>query len=197
MLARNVSRGGTMIMKALGLTLASALLLALTPACKSDPPPQAKGEPEVKAAVPQQTAAVVTAKPLIAAPGAGREAPAVSEDSSPPPTVAEWQTAESANTVGANSAPKDCSIKVLREWLKVNCTGDIKQVTNMEGFGRKGTDYFELITPGKVADLVVRVKRGQAIKARILREGQSASLFVNWPTTNPRPSIVALQIYNP
>jgi len=128
---------------------------------------------------------------------AGQAAPAVSEGTSGPPTVAEWQAAPSANTVGANSAPRDCELKVVREWLKVNCTGNIKEVTNMEGFGKKGFDYFELVTPGRVADFVVRIKKGQAIKARIIREGQSASLFVNWPSQSAKPSIVALQIYNP
>lgn len=185
-------------MRTAPVSIAAALLLALLPAlpgCKNDPAPQAKTEPPP--AVPQNTAAVATQKPLLAAPGAGWEAPAIAEGSSAPPTVAEWQTAETTNTVGAGSAPRDCTMKVLREWLKVNCTGNIKEVTNMEGFGRQGADYFQFITPGKVADLVVRVKKGQAIKARIIREGQSASLFVNWPPSNPRPSIVALQIYNP
>lgn len=183
-------------MQAPALTMAAAfLLLAAIPACKGDPAPEAKGEPP--AAVPQKANAVATQKPLMAAPGAGWEAPAIAEGSSAPPTVAEWQTAETTNTVGAGSAPRDCTMKVLREWLKVNCTGAIKEVTNMEGFGRQGADYFQFISPGKVADLVVRVKKGQAIKARIIREGQSASLFVNWPNANPRPSIVALQIYNP
>ncbi|MFO0763106.1 MAG: hypothetical protein U0359_42105 [Byssovorax sp.] len=182
-------------MKSAQFVTTAALLLALCPACKNDPAPQAKTEPP--AAVPQNTAAVATQKPLLAAPGAGWEAPAMAEGTSAPPTVAEWQAAETTNTVGANSAPKDCVMKTVREWLKVNCTGNIKEVTNMEGFGREGSDFFKLVTPGKVADLVVRVKKGQAIKARIIREGQSASLFVNWPTQNPRPSIVALQIYNP
>lgn len=139
-----------------------------------------------------------TGAPLLAAPGAGQAAPEVSGGTSAPPTVAEWQGASSANTVGANSAPKDCELKVVREWLKVNCTGKITQVTNMDGFGRKGVDYFELVTPGRVADFVVRLKKGGSIKARILREGagNSASLFVNWPSSNPKPSIVALQIFN-
>lgn len=139
-----------------------------------------------------------TGAPVLAAPGAGQAAPEVSSGTSAPPSVAEWQAAGSANTVGANSAPKDCELKVVREWLKVNCTGKITQVTNMDGFGKKGLDYFELVTPGHVADFVVRLKKGGSIKARILREGagNSASLFVNWPPTNPKPSIVALQIFN-
>lgn len=145
----------------------------------------------------QAPAAKPAGEPSLAAPGAGQEAPAVSEGKSAPPSVAEWEAAPSANTVGANSAPRDCDLKVVREWLKVNCRGNIKEVTNMEGFGQKGHDYFELVTPGKVADFVVRMKKGQAIKARIIREGQSASLFVNWPSQSAKPSIIALQIYVP
>jgi hypothetical protein len=145
----------------------------------------------------QAPAAKPTGEPSLAAPGAGQEAPAVSEGKSAPPTVAEWEAAPSANTVGPNSAPRDCELKVVREWLKVNCRGNIKEVTNMEGFGQKNFDYFELVTPGKVVDFVVRLKKGQAIKARIIREGQSASLFVNWPSQSPKPSIIALQIYIP
>jgi hypothetical protein len=134
---------------------------------------------------------------LTAAPGAGQEAPDVPTGTSAPPTVAEWSAAAEINTVGANSKPKDCSMKMVREWLKVNCTGNIREVTNREGFGRNGVDSFDKIIPGKVADLVVRVKKGGAIKARILRNNESgASLFVNWPSQLDKPSIVALQIYN-
>jgi hypothetical protein len=132
------------------------------------------------------------------APKAGADAPEVPSGNSGPPSVSEWSSADTVNTVGANSAPKDCQMKMVREWLKVNCSGSIKEVTNMEGFGKKGFDYFESITPGKSADLVVRVKKGQSLKARILREGpHSASLFMNWPAANEKPSIIALQIYNP
>lgn len=206
-----------------GGALLVALLLAAckgdpapTPEVKSDPAPKAteaaKAAPTAQAAgtaSPGSTfagkapeAAPPAAKapegaPAMAAPGAGQEAPAVSEGKSAPPTVAEWEAAPSANTVGANSAPRDCVLKVVREWLKVNCQGNIKEVTNMDGFGVKGVDYFELVTPGKVADFVVRLKKGQAVKARIIREGQSASLFVNWPSQSAKPSIIALQIYNP
>lgn len=123
--------------------------------------------------------------------------PEIPDGTSNPPSVAEWQSGHVVNTVGANSAPSGCQMKIVREWLKVNCSGKIKEVTNMEGFGRKGFDYFDSVVPGKYADLVVRLRKGGSIKARILRDGpHSASLFVNWPGGNPRPSIVALQIFN-
>ncbi|MCS6898689.1 MAG: hypothetical protein RMJ98_02885 [Myxococcales bacterium] len=141
---------------------------------------------------PQTNAPVLTA-----APGAGQASPEVPTGTSPPPTVAEWSAAAEVNTVHVNSKPKDCSMKMVREWLKVNCTGNIREVTNREGFGKYGVDSFEKIVPGTMADLVVRMKKGGAIKARILRNGESgASLFVNWPSQLDKPSIVALQIFN-
>lgn len=167
----------------------------------STPPATTGGAGSQFASSPAGAATTAAAKapdaPTLAAPGAGQEAPAVSEGNSAPPSVAEWQAAPSANTVGANSAPRDCELKVVREWLKVNCTGNIKEITNMEGFGVKNADYFELVTPGKVADFVVRMKKGKFLKMRIIREGQSASLFMNWPTQSAKPSIIALQIFNP
>jgi hypothetical protein len=128
-----------------------------------------------------------------AAPNAGGVAPEVPSGNSGPPTVDEWNAAASVNTAEKNSVAKDCTMKMVREWLKVNCTGKIKEATNMEGFGKKNFDYFELVTPGRVADFVVRVKKGGSLKVRILRDGEpGASLFVNWPGQLDKPSIIAL-----
>lgn len=183
-------------MKQLSMLIVSAVLLA---GCgkKEEAKPADQTQP-TKAATPTATVAAKAPAPVLtAAPGAGQDAPAVPTTTSGPPSVDEWSKAAEVNTVAANSKPKDCSMKMVREWLKVNCTGKIKEVTNMEGFGKKGVDYFDLVTPGKVADLVVRVKKGQAIKARILRTGESgASLFVNWPGQLDKPSIIALQLFN-
>ncbi|MCC6643961.1 MAG: hypothetical protein IT374_00095 [Polyangiaceae bacterium] len=161
---------------------------SLAPTPEAKPAAPAHHEPARPAAAP--------APAPTSAPGASMEAPEIPTTKSSPPSVAEWTAAASVNTVGANSAPKDCVMKVVREWLKVNCSGKIKEVTSMEGFGAKNVDYFDSVTPGKSADLVVRVKKGGSIKARILREGGGASLFVNWPGASAKPSILALQIYN-
>lgn len=176
-----------------------ALSTAQAPKATAAAPAKAGGETAAPtpAATAQTGAAATAASPTLAAPGAGQEAPAIPEGTSAPPSVDEWKAAASANTVGPNSAPRDCELKVVREWLKVNCTGKIKEITNMDGFGTKNVDYFELVTIGKVADFVVRLKKGKALKMRIIREDQSASLFVNWPTQSAKPSIIALQIYNP
>lgn len=101
------------------------------------------------------------------------------------------------NTVGANAAPQSCQLKLVREWLKVHCDGSVTEVTGMEGFGKQGFDYFESIKPGTSADFVVRVRKGNAMKLRIMRKApHSAALFVNWPGEKERPTIVALQTFN-
>ncbi len=179
-----------------------AIALAVAGCSKSSSGGDASPAPVTdKKAPPAHQPASEPAKPgapavPTAAPGASMEAPEIPEGRSKPPTVAEWSAAASVNTVGANSAPKDCVMKVVREWLKVNCSGKVKEVTNMDGFGAKNVDYFDSVTPGKSADLVVRVRKGGAIKARILREGGGASLFVNWPSQNAKPSIMALQTFS-
>lgn len=129
------------------------------------------------------------------APGASSEAPEIPDGRSKPPTLAEWGEADQVNTVGANSAPRNCYMKVVREWLKVHCEGQIREITNEEGLGGEGVEHFRYVND-KVADIIVRVRKGQHIKLRIMREGQSASLFVNWPGGQSKPSIMALQIFN-
>lgn len=138
---------------------------------------------------------VTPAKPK-GAPGASSEAPDIPDGRSKPPTLAEWGDAREVNTVGANSAPRNCYMKVVREWLKIHCEGRIREITNEEGLGAEGVEHFRYVND-KVADVIVRVRKGHHIKLRIIREGQSASMFMNWPGGQAKPSIMALQIYNP
>ena len=95
--------------------------------------------------------------------------PGVPDGRSAPPTVEEWVDAGYVNTVGAHSAPSRCYMKVVREWLKVNCSGRIYMVTDMHGFGHQGSDYFAWYKENKVADYVVRMRRGTSQKLRIHR----------------------------
>jgi hypothetical protein len=96
------------------------------------------------------------------------------------------------NTQEKNSQPDKCFMKIVREWLKVNCGGQIVSVNDPEGFGNENADYFSSIRPGKSADFVVRLRPGKTMKTKIIRYDDSASLFVNWPAGAPKPTIVAL-----
>ena len=120
--------------------------------------------------------------------------PMITAEKSTPPTLDEWKSAPEVNTQGQGSRPADCYMKVLREWLKVNCTGDIKGITDMDGFGVKGSDYYEYLVPGKVADYIVRLRKGSSLKLKILRADQDAALFVSWPPSAEQPLHVALGI---
>jgi hypothetical protein len=83
-------------------------------------------------------------------------------------------------------------MKVMREWLRVSCHGDVVGYEKMENFGTKNGDYFEMIKPDNLASFVVRLKRGKTQSVRICRKKDRASLFVNWPASKDRPVHVAL-----
>jgi hypothetical protein len=118
--------------------------------------------------------------------------PAIPEDKSSPPTVAEWNAGPDVNTQNEHSRPDKCEMKIVREWLRVTCRGDIVRTEKMEGFGNKNADYFEMIKPGNMASYVVRLKRGKTQSVRICRANDRASLFVNWPSAKDRPVHAAL-----
>jgi hypothetical protein len=83
-------------------------------------------------------------------------------------------------------------MKIVREWLKVHCEGEIGAITDKDGIPKSSADYFDSIRPGKVADFVIRLKKPSTMKMRIHKGGSRASLFVNWPATSDRPVNVAL-----
>jgi hypothetical protein len=129
--------------------------------------------------------------------GAGKGIPEIPEGRSKPPSVAEWNDAAEVNTQEPNSQPDKCFTKVVREWLKVHCDGNVVGVEAMEAFGKQNADYFYSVRPGKAADFVVRLKRGKTQKLRICRDPGNATLFVNWPAADDRPVHIALGKGNP
>jgi|SoiMethySBSTD1v2_1073268.scaffolds.fasta_scaffold00828_32 hypothetical protein len=145
-------------------------------------------------------AAAPAAAPEPAAPagtGAAKGIPEIPEGRSKPPSVAEWSSAAEVNTQEANSRPDECFTKVVREWLKVHCDGNVIGIEAMENFGTQNSDYFSSVRPGKAADFVVRLKRGKTQKLRICRDPVNAALFVNWPQAEDRPVHIALGKGNP
>jgi hypothetical protein len=143
-----------------------------------------------------QASAVPTAVPepseQKAAPGDEGPIPVIPEDKSSPPTVAEWTRAAVVNTQETNSQPDKCEMKIVREWLRISCHGEVTGFEKMENFGTKNADYFEMIKPGNLASFVVRLKRGKTQSVRICRQKDRASLFVSWPPSKDRPVHVAL-----
>ncbi len=149
----------------------------------------------VSSVVPAATAPAAPEAPAGA--GAGKGIPAIPDGRSKPPSVAEWTDAAEVNTQEPNSRPDKCFTKVVREWLKVHCDGNVLGIEAMEAFGKQNADYFYSIRPGKAADFVVRLKRSKTQKLRICRDPGNATLFVNWPAAEDRPVHIALGKGNP
>jgi hypothetical protein len=182
-------------MKAIALGYVALIGLGLSGCCKGEdssktaPAPSAT-TPTTKTETPTKPTTTATATATAANANA---IPDIPDGVSKPPTVAEWSAASQINTVGANSEAKDCFMKLVREWLKVNCSGKIVAVEEKDGFGKQDVDHFESVKLGTSADYVIRLRKGISIKAKIRRESDSAALFVNWPGGAPKPTIIALQ----
>lgn len=119
--------------------------------------------------------------------------PDIPTERSKPPTVDEWKTATVVNSQEKNSRADKCEMKVLREWLKIKCEGEVFGINDLDGFGAEGTDHFKMYEEGKWADIVVRLKEGQALSTRIPRGAEGdAALFTHWPKGAKKPNIIAL-----
>lgn len=194
---RDLRERGNAQSAACGLALVIVALLG----CKKDDAPAAghtSAQAETpKAPAPPPTATAATAAATAQAPSKPKsyavgEVPAIPSEHSNPPKGNEWDQAQVVNTQGAGARAKHCNLQILREWLRVTCNGDITGYEKMEDFGTQGSDYYELISPGKVASFVIRLKPGHNQKIRVCRKTDRASLFVSWPPGSDRPKHVAL-----
>jgi hypothetical protein len=182
-----------------GTTWALGMCVLALLACKksgSESRPEAE-KPAPAAPAPTTAAPTAAPAPADAAPPAKLsfsvgEMPLVPTTASNPPQGGEWDLGVVVNTQGANARAKQCSMRILREWLNIYCTGDVIGYEKKEDFGRINVDYYEQISPGKFASFVVRLKPGHSQKIRICRSKDRASLFVNWPDQKDRPVHVAL-----
>jgi hypothetical protein len=118
--------------------------------------------------------------------------PDIPSAKSNPPVGSEWDQGVAVNTQGASARAKRCSMHVLRDWLRIYCTGKVIGYEKKTDFGTLGGDYYERIEAGKYASLVVRLKKGKNQMIRICRETDRASLFVSWPVTADKPKNIAL-----
>ena len=186
------SRRALILTTLLGATLSASACCGGSKSGGESTPRTDTGATPGKTAVPGAKGLGASPSP-VAATGGG--IPAIPEGTSAPPTVAEWSAAADINQANANSKPRDCAVKIVREWMKIHCDGNVKSVEKVEGFNKEGSDFFKSITVGKSADYVARLKKGGSFKMRILRDPQSTTLFVNWPGGSDRPSTVVMNIF--
>jgi hypothetical protein len=127
--------------------------------------------------------------------GALNQIPEIPAERSNPPSLEEWGTACDVNTQGAGSHPGDCTMKIKREWLQVSCrNAKGYEEFDSDGFGAEGLDHFKHVVPGQLVSFVVRLRKGKNPKVRMCRDKERASLFVSWPPSNSKPTIVALGV---
>ena len=103
----------------------------------------------------------------------------------PAPTDQAWDVApEAENAAEPASAPKACSLKHLREWVRVKCGPGYSEPTWMTPGGQLGKDYFTH-SEAHFAELVVRTGAGQIQRATIDKPGAHEWLQIVWPTSKP------------
>jgi hypothetical protein len=170
----------------LALSLAGCCYMPTNPHKDKDPP--SSPDPTQISPTPQKPFQKTTTPSLSTPDGI----PDIPESRSTPPTVAEWSNAVQVNTQEFNSRAPNCFQKVVREWLKIHCEGDVVRVDEKQGFGTQDVDHFESVVPGKYADYIVRLRRGIVITAKIYRTEGNAAVFVNWPAGAAKPVHIAM-----
>jgi len=107
---------------------------------------------------------------------------------SKPPTVSEWESAPPVRL-----SPDGCMRKVVREWMKLNCSRAEENainpiaITSIEGLGVHGGDYFTWEKSGKVVDLIVRLRRGKRGTATFELESGTLQVGYDWTADTAWP----------
>lgn len=108
-----------------------------------------------------------------------------------PPNVKEWASAPTVKM-----QPEGCFRKVVREWMKLNCSKSetnnpgAQGFANVEAFGSNNADYFSWVRAGEVADIVVRMSPGKRAVATMQLDGQSLQVGYDWSSDGPYPTPV-------
>lgn len=108
-----------------------------------------------------------------------------------PPNMREWNAAATVKL-----DPPGCFRKVVREWLKFNCSkggGADPQplgLTNLKQLGVENADYFPWFKEGQVVDVIVRMVSGKRAVATLELQGRNISLGYDWSSAGPYPKVV-------
>jgi hypothetical protein len=151
------------------------------PEAKGDDAPEAKGDDAPEARAPK--AAARTIVPV----------PAVPTSPSSPPTAAEWASAIEVNGAEEGKRATNCSMKLLREWVKIRCEGDIKDASPDMNLWHddkdKGKLWFEEHKYPDFGELTLRISPGMNMGAVFQRKDKtdSARFFFDWPKGADRP----------
>ena len=117
------------------------------------------------------------------------------------PSLGDWSSA--TRLTGGASAPSDCALLVLNDWLRIDCVKPLSSdsfdqytFNAIDGLGQKGKDHYAQ-TAGIISnELVVelRMAKGRQ-RAKIVTSpitGNHHVLTVDWPEAADRPQSVVL-----
>ncbi len=115
----------------------------------------------------------------------------IPEGRSKPPTVREWNQA-----VKVDLRPDGCFRKVVREWLKLNCSKDDDNslypigIGRIRGMGGEGSGHFAWSKEGRVIDVVVAMRRGARGTASFRLRSRAIVAGYDWRNGGDYPEII-------
>ncbi len=177
-----------------------AIGVSLVIACSKAHPPApaavasaARAAPE-KSAAPAALPAPASASVAAAAASAPANDPAIPPiptERSKPPTKPEWDAGTKLNTAANADLDKSCSMKQVREWLRISCVWSVSPTPEWaQELGAKGSDWFDV---PQAQTLIVRMRKGFDERAAFAgNPGVTLYLRANWPATADRPIEVSL-----
>ncbi len=107
------------------------------------------------------------------------------------PTLKEWGTGVTVNSAPEGSRAADCSVTILREWMKAQCRGPGSYLSM--GPGTAGLEKYEAVHPDTFADTVVRLRPGTDATFEFGRDAGRAELRVIWPSSAPKPTWIGME----
>ncbi len=106
---------------------------------------------------------------------------------SKPPSVSEWRDAPTVKL-----QPPGCFRKVVREWLKLNCSKSADNDPGPVEFGGLAQigENFHWLKPGSVADVIVRMVRGRRGVATLQLESETLTIGYDWTANGSYPDLI-------
>jgi hypothetical protein len=120
------------------------------------------------------------------------QVPVPPKEESARPEEADWYEATLVNDAPLEARPPECTVDILREWLRVSCLHakeTYPRIHSPSGLGERKEDYFvhEL---NQQAELIVRIRPGADMSANIQwYEVQDARFRAQWPSGAEKPTI--------
>lgn len=125
--------------------------------------------------------------------------PAIPTTDSPPPTDEEWAAAPFIQNTDSDRPVSDCTMRLLREWLKLRCEGDIKgaEPDSVKWFSEKANtkNWYESHRYPDYAEITFRLRKGTLGEAYFYRKNRenSARYYADWDKSKDRPSTLFLK----